>query len=89
LDKPESGILLVLVIITGEKNRENQSHAGAGAVRRAAADTGRRQTPANAIHAGRQNARGYGGPLRATDVEEREKEGHCGPRTRRKERGKS
>ena len=88
MDKPESGILLVLVIITGEKNRETQSNAGAGAVRRAAADTGRRQTPAGATHTGRQNACGYGGPLRATDVEEQEKEGHCGPRTRRKERGK-
>ena len=88
MDKPESGILLVLVIITGEKNRETQSNAGAGAVRRAAADTGRRQTPAGATHTGRQNACGYGGPLRATDVEEQEREGHCGPRTRRKERGK-
>ena len=86
MDKPESGILLVLVIITGEKNRETQSNAGA--VRRAAADTGRRQTPAGATHTGRQNACGYGGPLRATDVEEQEKEDHYGPRTRRKERGK-
>jgi hypothetical protein len=42
-------MLLALVIITGEKNRETQSHSGAGAVRRAAADTGRRQTPAAAI----------------------------------------
>ena len=89
LDRPESGIILALVIITGEKNRETQSNAGAGAVRRAAADTGRRQTPAGAIHTGRQNkCCGYGGPLRATDVEEQEKVGHCGPRTRRKERGK-
>ena len=40
--------------------RSQQSHAGA--VRRAAADTGRRQTPAGAMHAGRQNACGYGGP---------------------------
>ena len=86
MDKPESGILLVLVIITGEK--PTQSNASVGAVRRAAADTGRRQTPAGAIHTGRQNSCGYGGPLRATDVEEQEKEGHCGPRTRRKERGK-
>jgi hypothetical protein len=87
LDKPESGILLELVIITGEKNRETQSNSGA--VRRAAADTGRRQTPAGATHTGRQNACGYGGPLRATDdVEEQEKVGHCGPRTRWKERGK-
>ena len=44
--------------------------------------------PAGATHTGRQNACGYEGPLRATDVEEQEKEGHCGPRTRRKERGK-
>jgi hypothetical protein len=50
LEKPEPGILLVLVIITGEKNQETQNHAGAGAVRRAAADTGRHQTPAGAIH---------------------------------------
>ena len=70
MDKPESGILLVLVIITGEKNRETQSNAGAGAVRWAAADTGRRQTPVGATHTGRQNACGYGGPLRAMDVEE-------------------
>jgi hypothetical protein len=60
-------------------------------VRRAAADTGRRQTPAGAIHTGRQNACGYGGPLateghgcggtgegrplRATDKEEGKREG--------------
>ena len=55
MDKPESGMLLVLVIITGEKNRETQSNAGAGAVRRAAADTGRRQTPALHIRAGRMH----------------------------------
>jgi hypothetical protein len=68
LDRPESGILLALVIITGEKNRETQSHTGAGAARRAAAGTGRRQTPAGAIHTGRQNTCGYGGPLRATGI---------------------
>ena len=69
---------MVLVIVTGEKNRETQSHAGAGAVpvRRAAADTGKRQTPAGAIHTGRQNTCGYGGPLRVMDMGEREKEGH-------------
>jgi hypothetical protein len=72
----------VLAITTGEKNRETQSHTGAGAARRAAADTGRRQTPMGAMHTDRQNARGYGGPLRATDMEERVKEGHCGPRAR-------
>jgi hypothetical protein len=48
----------------------------------------RRQTTAGAMHTGRQDARGYGGPLRAMDMEERETEGHCGPRARRKERGK-
>jgi hypothetical protein len=69
LDKPESGILLALVIITGEKNqeKETQSHAGAGGPRRTLA-AGRRQTPAGAIHTGRQGTCGYGGPLRATDM---------------------
>ena len=68
----------------GEKPGDKKPH-GRG---RCTADTGRRQTPAGAARAGRQNARGYGGPLKATDMEEREKEGHYGPRTRRKERGK-
>ena len=37
MGKPGSGILLALAIITGEENQEVKSHAGAGAVRRAAA----------------------------------------------------
>ena len=69
MDRPESGILLVLVMISGEKNRETQSHAVRARAlhggRRTAVDTGRRQTPAGAIHThtGRQNTFGYGGPL--------------------------
>ena len=62
-------------------------------IRRAAADTGRRHTPATSgrytVHTGKQNTRGYAGPMRAKDTDVGRggtREGR--PRTRRKERGK-
>ena len=90
MGKPESGVSMVLVIVSGRENRETQSHAGAGAVRCTAGHGGHWQawqTPAGATMctwAGRAHVamegHGRGGtkkekPLRATGWEEGKREG--------------
>ena len=87
LDKPESGASLVLEMVTGEKNRETQSHAGAGAVRRTLTGASHQRAlqctcgqaecmwSRRATEGHGHGGTGEGKPLRATDKEEGKREG--------------